>query len=104
MLTATPRGRVSTLVDYLYMIPWILDQCNYFFELFYEYSIKNMGYNGQCLFYDFYNGKYQLNYFYTSFISIFHQFSVNVQIITLYFTRYATICIYSLSKITIQSK
>jgi len=46
MLTATPRGRVSTLVDYLYMIPWILDQCNYFFELFYEYSIKNMGYNG----------------------------------------------------------
>ena len=34
MLTATPRGRVSTLVDYLYIIPWILDQCNYFFELF----------------------------------------------------------------------
>ena len=40
MLTATPRGRVSTLVDYLYMIPWILDQCNYFFELFMNILLK----------------------------------------------------------------
>ena len=44
MLTATPRGRVSTLVDYLYMIPWILDQCNYFLKNFYEISIKMIDY------------------------------------------------------------
>ena len=55
-------------------------------------------------FYDFYNGKISakllLYIFYLHLSSVFCKRAI----ITLYFTRYATICIYSLSKITIQSK
>ena len=44
MLTATPRGRVSTRVDYLYIISWILEQCNYFFKKYYYKSMKIIDY------------------------------------------------------------